>query len=316
MLKTRPERVLITGGAGFLGSHLCRHYLAKGYDVLCLDNLYTGDKANIAELITEPRFEFIRHDITKPIDLEVDLILNFACPASPPHYQKLPIKTMETSVIGTLNMLKLAQATGARFVMASTSEVYGDPLQHPQPESYWGNVNPHGIRSCYDEGKRAAEALCFDFHRHYGQDIRVVRIFNTYGPNMDSNDGRAVSNFIVQALTGKDITIYGDGSYTRSFCYASDLIRGITDFTAQNDHIGPVNLGNDREFTIKELAETIISLTGSSSKLSYLPTPKDDPKVRRPDLTLAKKLIGFENRVPLEDGLKLTIPYFQKLLDR
>lgn len=307
---------MITGGAGFLGSHLCRHYLDQGYDVLCLDNLYTGDKANIAELHSHPRFEFIRHDIVQPIALEVDMILNFACPASPPHYQKLPIKTMETSVIGTLNMLKLAQSTGARFVMASTSEVYGDPLQHPQQESYWGNVNPHGIRSCYDEGKRAAEALCFDFNRHHDVDIRVVRIFNTYGPNMDSNDGRAVSNFIVQALMGRDITIYGDGSYTRSFCYASDLIRGITDFAAQNDHLGPVNLGNDREFTIKELAETIIKLTGSSSQLTYLPTPKDDPKVRRPDLSLAKSLIGFENRVPLEDGLKMTIPYFQKVLER
>ena len=306
------KRVLIAGGAGFLGSYLCETYLNKGWEVIAIDNFHTGSKTNVAHLLSNSDFELVRHDITEPYMAEVDLILNFACPASPVHYQSNPIKTMKTSVVGTMNLLGLAKRVGARFVQASTSEVYGDPQQHPQTEQYWGNVNPIGIRSCYDEGKRAAETLCFDYHRMHSVDIRIVRIFNTYGPRMDANDGRVVSNFIVQALRGQDITIYGDGSQTRSFCYADDLVRGIFDFSlAENVH-GPINIGNDKEFSVRELAEKVLAKVKGPSKIVYRDLPSDDPKVRRPNLDLARKLIHYEPQVMLDAGLDRTIEYFSR----
>lgn len=307
-------RVLITGGAGFLGSYLCERYLQAGWDVLCIDNFHTGSKKNIEHLRDHKRFELVRHDVTQPYLAEVDLVLNFACPASPVHYQTNPIKTLKTNLLGALNMLGLAKRVGARFAHASTSEVYGDPEVHPQPETYWGSVNPHGIRSCYDEGKRAAETLCFDYHREHGVDVRVARIFNTYGPRMSIDDGRVVSNFIVQALRGQDITVYGDGSQTRSFCYVSDLIDGIIALTHNEQTTGPINIGNPVEFTVRELAELVIELTASSSKLITLPLPSDDPKVRRPDLSLAKKYLSYEPKVDLKQGLKKTINYFDAVL--
>lgn len=305
------NRVLITGGAGFLGSHLCRRYLKAGWEVLCLDNFHTGRKDNVSDLINNPKFDLIRHDITEPYLAEVDLILNFACPASPPRYQENPIKTFKTSVLGTMNMLGLAKRVGARFLQASTSEVYGDPQQHPQQESYWGNTNPIGIRSCYDEGKRAAETLVFDYHRMHHLDIRIVRIFNTYGPSMDPEDGRVVSNFIVQALKGEPLTVYGDGTQTRSFCYCDDLVDGIIALAHQKDSFGPINLGNSVEFTMLELAEKVLKMTGSESKIIFKPLPGDDPKVRRPDLSLAYKYLQYEPKIQLEEGIRRTIPYFQ-----
>jgi len=307
------KTILVTGGAGFIGSHLCRALLDAGDYVICLDNFFTGRRANIKELLDHPDFEVLRHDIVDPLKIEVDAIYNLACPASPEHYQYNPIKTMKISVLGTLNMLGLARRLRVPIFHASTSEVYGDPLVHPQPESYHGNVNTTGIRSCYDEGKRAAEALCFDYKRMHNLEIRVVRIFNTYGPHMAMNDGRVISNFIVQALKGEPITIYGDGSQTRSFCYVSDLVRGFLAFM-KSDFCGPMNLGNDGEFTIRELAEKIIQLTGSSSKIESRPLPADDPSRRRPDLALARDKIGYRPEVSLEEGLKLTIPYYRKLL--
>ena len=305
---------LVTGGAGFIGSHLCETLLARGEQVLCLDNLFTGRKINIAHLLTNPRFELIRHDVTTPIMLEVDRIFNFACPASPVHYQYNPVKTLKTNVMGALNMLGLAKRVRARILQASTSEVYGDPAVHPQVESYWGNVNPIGIRSCYDEGKRAAEALFFDYHRQNKVDIRVIRIFNTYGPRMLVNDGRVVSNFIVQALRNEPISLYGDGSQTRSFCYVDDLVKGIVRMMDCDDFTGPVNLGNPGEFTIKELAEAIIELTNSKSALIYQPLPENDPSRRRPDISLAKEKLGWAPTIQLHEGLKHTIAYFEQLL--
>ena len=308
------KRILITGGAGFLGSHLCDRLLAEGHDVLCLDNLFTGNKNNIRHLLGHPNFEFIRHDITQPIFLEVDEIYNLACPASPVHYQYNPIKT---SVMGAINTLGLAKRVKARILQASTSEVYGDPEIHPQREDYWGRVNPIGIRSCYDEGKRAAECLMMDYHRQNGVRIKIVRIFNTYGPRMAIDDGRVVSNFIVQALRGEDITVYGDGAQTRSFCYCDDLIEGIIRMMATPDEtIGPVNLGNPSEFTILELAENIIRLTGSSSRIVFRPLPQDDPTQRRPDISVAGSLLSWQPRVPLAEGLAKTIAYFRKVLNR
>ncbi len=308
------NRVLVTGGAGFLGSHLCDRLIAEGHDVICLDNLFTGSKDNIRHLLSNPYFEFIRHDITEPIQIEVDQIFNLACPASPVHYQYNPIKTAKTSVLGALNMLGLAKRTGARILQASTSEVYGDPKVHPQPESYWGSVNPIGIRSCYDEGKRLAETLFFDYHRQNGVDIRVIRIFNTYGPRMNSEDGRVVSNFIVQALKGEDITIYGDGKQTRSFCYVDDLIEGMIRMMEADEFTGPVNLGNPGEFTMLELAEKVMRLTGSDSRIVYRPLPSDDPAQRRPVIDLAKEKLHWEPSVELEEGLQRTISYFQEIL--
>ncbi len=304
-------RILITGGAGFLGSHLCDKLLAQDHEVICLDNLFTGSKANIAHLAGNPRFEFVRHDVIDPFKYEVDQIYNLACPASPPHYQYNPIKTIKTSVMGAINCLGLAKRLRARVFQASTSEVYGDPAVHPQPESYWGNVNPIGKRSCYDEGKRCAETLFFDYHRENKVDIRVVRIFNTYGPRMHPNDGRVVSNFIVQALRGENITIYGDGQQTRSFCYVDDLLEGFVRLMAQTETVGPVNLGNPGEFTMLELAEQVLKQTKSKSKIVHKPLPADDPKQRRPDITLAKKYLKWEPKVPLAEGLKKTIAYFR-----
>ena len=305
-------RILVTGGAGFLGSHLCDRLLADGHEVVAIDNLFTGRKLNIEHLFKNPRFEFVRHDIIDPFKFEVDQIYNLACPASPPHYQYNPIKTIKTSVIGAINCLGLAKRTRARVFQASTSEVYGDPHVHPQPESYWGNVNPIGKRSCYDEGKRCAETLFFDYHREHKVDIRVIRIFNTYGPRMHEADGRVVSNFIVQALRGEDVTIYGDGSQTRSFCYVDDLIEGFVRFMGQTETVGPVNLGNPGEFTMLELAELTLKLIGGKSKIVHRSLPSDDPKQRRPDITLAQKhLGGWEPKVPLEEGLKRTIAYFR-----
>ena len=304
-------RILVTGGAGFLGSHLCDRLLQDGHDVICLDNLFTGTKANLAHLRGNPRFEFVRHDIIDPFKVEVDQIYNLACPASPPHYQYNPIKTIKTSVMGAINCLGLAKRLRARVFQASTSEVYGDPQVHPQPESYWGNVNPIGRRSCYDEGKRCAETLFFDYHRENKVDIRVARIFNTYGPRMHPHDGRVVSNFIVQALKGEDLTVYGDGSQTRSFCYVDDLIEGFVRFMAQDKHPGPLNLGNSGEFTMLELAQQVLKLTKSRSRIVHKRLPPDDPKQRRPDISLAKKIIKWEPVVPLEDGLKRTIAYFK-----
>jgi UDP-glucuronate decarboxylase len=304
-------RILVTGGAGFLGSHLCDRLLAEGNEVVCLDNLFTGAKANIAHLATNPNFEFVRHDVIDPFKYEVDQIYNLACPASPPHYQYNPIKTTKTSVMGAINCLGLAKRVRARVFQASTSEVYGDPSIHPQPESYWGNVNPIGKRSCYDEGKRCAETLFFDYHRENKVDIRVVRIFNTYGPRMHPNDGRVVSNFIVQALKGENITIYGDGQQTRSFCYVDDLIEGFIRLMAQTETVGPVNIGNPGEFTMLELAENVLKITKSKSKIVHKPLPADDPRQRKPDITLAKKYLKWEPKVPLAEGLKRTIAYFK-----
>jgi UDP-glucuronate decarboxylase len=304
-------RILVTGGAGFLGSHLCDKLLGQGHEVVCLDNLFTGTKANIAHLAGTPAFEFVRHDVTDPFKYEVDQIYNLACPASPPHYQYNPIKTTKTSVMGAINCLGLAKRVKARVFQASTSEVYGDPEVHPQPESYWGHVNPIGRRSCYDEGKRCAETLFFDYHRENKVDIRVVRIFNTYGPRMHPNDGRVVSNFIVQALKGEPITVYGEGTQTRSFCFVDDLIEGFVRLMNQTATVGPVNLGNPGEFTMLELAENVLKLTRSRSKIVHKPLPADDPKQRRPDITLAKKFLKWEPKVPLAEGLKKTIAYFK-----
>jgi UDP-glucuronate decarboxylase len=313
-MSTSLKRILVTGGAGFLGSALCERLVEQGHDVICLDNLFTSQKDNIAHLLHRPNFEFIRHDIVHPIWLEVDEIYNLACPASPPHYQYNPIKTMKTSVLGSINMLGLAKRARAKILQASTSEVYGEPKMHPQSEDYWGNVNPIGIRSCYDEGKRAAETLFFDYHRQNKVNIRVVRIFNTYGPRMHPYDGRVVSNFIVQALTGQDLTIYGDGNQTRSFCYRDDLIDGILRMmNGPDSFIGPVNLGNPDEFTMNELARLVLELTGSKSRIVYLPRPADDPSQRRPDITLAKKQLGWEPKVPLKEGLIKTIEYFKSI---
>ena len=306
---------LITGGAGFIGSHLCERLVAAGEEVLCLDNFYTGTKGNIRHLLGAPNFELIRHDVWLPIYLEVDRIYNLACPASPVHYQNTPISTTKTAVLGAINMLGLAKRRGARILQASTSEVYGDPKVHPQTESYWGHVNPIGPRACYDEGKRCAETLFFDYHRQSQVDIRVARIFNTYGPRMHPRDGRVVSNFIVQALSGEPLTLYGDGNQSRSFCYVDDLVDGLMALMKQDTETGPMNIGNPGEFTIRELAETVLRLTGSSSKLVYLPLPTDDPIQRQPDITLAKKALEWEPKVALEDGLKETISYFKKLLD-
>jgi UDP-glucuronate decarboxylase len=304
-------RILVTGGAGFLGSHLCDRLLQDGHEVVCIDNLFTGRKQNIAHLLANPNFEFVRHDIIDPFKFEVDQIYNLACPASPPHYQYNPIKTIKTSVIGSINCLGLAKRVKARVFQASTSEIYGDPLVHPQPESYWGNVNTIGKRSCYDEGKRAAETLFFDYHREHRVDIRVIRIFNTYGPRMHEADGRVVSNFIVQALRGDDITIYGDGTQTRSFCFVDDLIEGFVRFMAQTETVGPMNLGNPGEFTMLQLAELTLKLVGGKSRIVHKPLPADDPKQRRPDITLAKQVLNWEPKVPLEEGLQRTITYFR-----
>ncbi|HOD98681.1 MAG TPA: SDR family oxidoreductase [Syntrophales bacterium] len=309
------KRILITGGAGFLGSHLCDRLLAQGHDVLCLDNLFTGNKNNIRHLIGHSNFEFVRHDITQPIYLEVDEIYNLACPASPVHYQYNPIKTIKTSVMGAINTLGLAKRVKAKILQASTSEVYGDPEIHPQHEEYWGRVNPIGIRSCYDEGKRAAECLMMDYRRQNGLRIKIVRIFNTYGPRMAIDDGRVVSNFIVQALRGQDITVYGDGSQTRSFCYCDDLIDGIIRMMDTPDEVvGPVNLGNPSEFTIFELAENVIRLTGSTSRIVFRPLPQDDPAQRRPDIARAERLLSWQPRVPLAEGLAKTVAYFREVL--
>lgn len=308
-------RVLITGGAGFLGSHLADKLIGRGDDVICLDNLFTGSKRNIAHLWNCPNFEFMRHDVIDPFKVEVDRIYNLACPASPVHYQYNAIKTIKTSVMGAINCLGLAKRTNARVFQASTSEIYGDPDVHPQPESYWGNVNPIGIRSCYDEGKRCAETLFFDYHRQNGVDIRIARIFNTYGPRMSPEDGRVVSNFIVQALKGEDLTVFGDGTQTRSFCYYSDLIEGFVRLMEQDATVGPVNLGNPGEFTMIELAENVIRLTGTQSKIIFKPLPQDDPKQRRPDIEIAKSKLDWEPAVPLEEGLKETIAYFKELLE-
>ena len=304
-------RILVTGGAGFLGSHLCDRLLAEGNEVVCLDNLFTGQKRNIAHLLSNPRFEFVRHDVIDPFKFEVDQIYNLACPASPPHYQFNPIKTTKTSVMGAINCLGLAKRVKARVFQASTSEVYGDPQVHPQPEGYWGHVNPVGRRSCYDEGKRCAETLFFDYHRENKVDIRVVRIFNTYGPRMHPNDGRVVSNFIVQALRGEDLTVFGEGTQTRSFCYVDDLIEGFVRFMAQTETVGPMNIGNPGEFTMLELAELTLKLVGGRSKIVHKPLPADDPRQRQPDIALARRTLGWEPRVPLEEGLRRTIAYFR-----
>ena len=318
------KRILVTGGAGFLGSHLIDRLISRGDDVVCVDNLFTGSKRNIAHLLGNRNFEFIRHDVTIPLYLEVDQIYNLACPASPVHYQHDPVQTIKTSVHGAINMLGLAKRVGARIFQASTSEVYGDPHVHPQQEDYWGNVNPIGIRSCYDEGKRCAETLFFDYHRQHALDIRVARIFNTYGPRMHPNDGRVVSNFIVQALRGDDITIYGEGQQTRSFCYVDDLIEGfirMMDFPSVPDggpgFAGPINLGNPQEFTIRELADTVLTLCGSKSKKIFLPMPQDDPTQRRPDISRAQSYLGgWEPKIQLEEGLKHVIRYFDDLLSK
>ena len=305
-------KILVTGGAGFIGSHLCKYLLDKGDEVICMDNFFTGSKKNILSLIDNKNFEVITHDIIQPIYLEVDQIYNLACPASPVHYQYDPIKTLLTSTVGIYNMLGIAKRTKARILQASTSEVYGNPLEHPQKETYWGNVNSIGIRSCYDEGKRAAETFMMDYHRENKVDTRIVRIFNTYGPNMAKNDGRVVSNFIVQSLEDKPITVYGDGKQTRSFCYVNDLVEGMYKMMNRK-HIGPINLGNPNEKTILELAEKIIELTGSKSKIVFKPLPKDDPVKRKPDISLAKKELGWEPKVNLDEGLKKTIEYFKSL---
>jgi len=310
------HHVLVTGGAGFLGSHLCDRLIARGDDVLCVDNFFTGDKRNVAQLLGNPRFELLRHDVTFPLYVEVERIFNLACPASPIHYQFDPVQTTKTSVHGAINMLGLAKRVKARILQASTSEVYGDPEVHPQPEGYWGKVNPVGIRSCYDEGKRCAETLFFDYHRQHKLDIKVVRIFNTYGPRMHPNDGRVVSNFIVQALKGEDITIFGNGQQTRSFCYVDDLVEAMLRMMdSREGFTGPVNIGNPGEFTMLELAEKVLQLTGSKSRLVHLPLPSDDPRQRQPDIALAKQeLGGWQPTVALDDGLRETVAYFRKLL--
>jgi UDP-glucuronate decarboxylase len=307
-------RVLVAGGAGFLGSHLCESLLNKGHSVICLDNLYTGSKDNIQNLSGNPQFEFLRHDVTFPVYLEVDAIFNLACPASPVHYQRNPVQTLKTSVHGAINLLGLAKRVGATYIQASTSEVYGDPTISPQGEEYWGNVNPIGERSCYDEGKRAAETLTYDYRRQHGVDTRIARIFNTYGPRMQPNDGRVVSNFIVQALRGEDITIYGDGSQTRSFCYVDDLIDGLMALFVSNDLPGPINLGNPQPQTMLELASRIISLTKSNSSIVYRDLPSDDPKTREPDISIAKDKLGWSPKIDLDNGLLSTIAYFSKKL--
>ena len=307
-------RILVTGGAGFLGSHLCERLLKEGHEVLCLDNFFTGRKNNIMGFLKDPAFELVRHDIVLPILLEVDKIYHLACPASPIHYQYNPVKTIKTNILGTLNMLGIAKRTKARILLASTSEVYGDPIMHPQTESYWGNVNPIGIRSCYDEGKRASETLMMDYHRQNRVDIKIVRIFNTYGPRMLQDDGRVVSNFIVQALKGRDFTVYGEGSQTRSFCYVDDLVDGMVRMMDSENFIGPVNLGNPEEYTILDFAKKIIAMTGSKSKIIHQPLPSDDPTQRQPDITLAAAKLGWKPRVSVDDGLKRTIAYFKKEL--
>jgi UDP-glucuronate decarboxylase len=306
-------RILVTGGAGFIGSFLCERLLETGAEVLCVDNFFTGRRTNVAHLLDNPKFEVMRHDVTFPLFVEVDQIYNLACPASPIHYQFDPVQTTKTSVHGAINMLGLAKRTRARILQASTSEVYGDPAIHPQTEDYWGNVNPIGIRSCYDEGKRCAETLFFDYHRQHKVEIKVARIFNTYGPRMHPNDGRVVSNFIVQALKGEDITLYGDGEQTRSFCYVSDLVTGLVSLMGTGpDFVGPVNIGNPGEFTIRQLAERVIALTGAKSKLVHRPLPQDDPKQRQPDISLAQEKLGWAPTVSLDEGLKPTIAYFEE----
>ena len=307
-------RILVTGGAGFLGSHLCEKLLGQKHEVICLDNFFTGQRRNVEHLLDHKHFELIRHDVTEPILLEVDRIYNLACPASPVHYQYNPVKTIKTSVMGAINMLGLAKRTKARILQASTSEVYGDPDQHPQPETYWGSVNPIGIRSCYDEGKRVAETLFMDYHRQNSVDIRLIRIFNTYGTRMHPNDGRVVSNFIVQALRGEDITMYGEGLQTRSFCYVDDLIEGMNRLMEQTSTIGPVNVGNPGEFSMLELAQHVLELTGSKSQIIFKPMPSDDPKQRQPDITLAKRYLDWEPKVHLREGLQKTIAYFEMVL--
>ena len=310
-----PKKILITGGAGFIGSHLCERLLSDGNDVLCVDNYFTGVKDNIAHLVDNPRFEVMRHDVTFPLYVEVDEIYNLACPASPVHYQYDPVQTTKTSVHGAINMLGLAKRLRAKVFQASTSEVYGDPELHPQPESYWGNTNPIGLRACYDEGKRCAETLFFDYWRQHGLRVKVARIFNTYGPRMHPNDGRVVSNFIVQALRGADITVYGDGSQTRSFCYVDDLIEAfVRVMGTEDDFVGPINIGNPGEFTILELAEKVIAMTGSASSIINMPLPQDDPIQRQPDISLAREKINWEPRVALDQGLGRTIAYFDTLL--
>lgn len=314
----QQKTVLVTGGAGLVGSFLCEKLLSRGNEVICLDNFYTGNRDNISHLLTNPRFELIRHDVIEPFTAEVDEIYNCACPAAPIHYQRDPVFTLRTSVNGAINMLNLAQRRKAKILQTSTSEVYGDPTVHPQPEGYWGNVNPIGIRSCYDEGKRCAETLMFDYHRQYGTRIKVARIFNTYGPRMHPEDGRVVSNFIMQALQDQPITIYGEGMQTRSFCYVDDLVEGLTRLMNDTDEnfTGPMNLGNPVEFTMIELAELVIKLTGSSSKIVHMPLPQDDPKQRQPNISLARETIGWEPVVPLEEGLRKTIAYFDELLTK
>ena len=310
------KKILVTGGAGFIGSHLCEKLLNLGNEVICLDNYYTGNKRNILHLMDNPYFEAIRHDIIDPYFVEVDEIYNLACPASPIHYQYNPIKTVRTSVVGAVNMLELAEHIGAKILQTSTSEVYGDPFVHPQPEEYWGNVNPIGVRSCYDEGKRCAETLFFDYHRQNNVKIKVVRIFNTYGPHMHPNDGRVVSNFIVQALKGEDITIYGDGLQTRSFCYCDDLVNGLIRMMDTDDSItGPINLGNPNEFTIKQLAELVIELTGTKSKIIYQPAAQDDPQQRQPVIDKAKAILNWEPTIQLREGLEKTIEYFREIVE-
>lgn len=307
--------ILVTGGAGFLGSHLCDVLIKQGHDVICMDNFFTGRKANVAHLVGKPSFDLLRHDVTQPVFVEVDQIYNLACPASPVHYQHDPIHTLKTSVLGMMHLLGLAKRTGAKVFQASTSEVYGDPHVHPQVESYWGNVNPIGVRSCYDEGKRCAETLCFDYQREHKVAVKVARIFNTYGPRMNPDDGRVVSNFIVQALKGGDITVYGDGSQTRSFCYVDDLVDGFVRLMNSPDTLsGPINLGNPNEFTVGELAEKVIELTGSRAKVVYRALPQDDPKKRQPDISVARAELGWEPVTQLEQGLKRTIHYFDALL--
>jgi UDP-glucuronate decarboxylase len=314
-LSTVSDKILVTGGAGFIGSHLCERLLAMGHDVLCVDNYFTGTKTNIAHLLSNPLFEAMRHDVTFPLYVEVQRIFNLACPASPIHYQFDPVQTTKTSVHGAINMLGLAKRVKARILQASTSEVYGDPDVHPQPESYWGRVNPTGIRSCYDEGKRCAETLFFDYHRQHRTDIKVVRIFNTYGPRMHPHDGRVVSNFVVQALQGQDLTVYGDGTQTRSFCYVDDLIEGMLRMMdTETGFTGPVNLGNPNEFTMLELAEKVIQLVGGKSKIEFKPLPQDDPRQRQPDITLARGKLNWTPGIQLEDGLKSTIDYFRRTL--
>ena len=309
------RRILVTGGAGFVGSHLCERLLEQGHEVLCVDNFYTSSRANVAALLSNPRFELMRHDVCLPLYVEVEEIYNLACPASPVHYQADAIQTTKTSVLGALNLLGLAKRTGAKILQASTSEVYGDPAVHPQTEDYWGNVNPIGERSCYDEGKRCAEALFFDYHRQHQLRIKVARIFNTYGPRMDPEDGRVVSNFIVQALNNKDITVYGHGEQTRAFCYVSDLVDGLIRLMNSGDTVtGPVNLGNPGEFTIRQLAEMVLDITGSSSKIVYRPLPKDDPQQRRPDISKAQELLDWRPTIQLLDGLTRTVAHFEKLL--